>query len=122
MTQLPFFLFYLLVAHAVADYALQSDWMGRAKNPNYERRSEGEPHWWMVLGAHSLIHGGLVGMVTGMWVLGAAEAIVHGYTDYLKCKGKIGILTDQIIHVGSKVLWAVIAALLSMPAGAVPGQ
>lgn len=113
--QFLFFLFYLLAAHALADYALQSEYVARAKNPNYQRKSEGEPYWWMVLGAHSMIHGGLVGLVTGMWMLGAAEAVVHAYTDYLKCKGRIGILTDQVVHVGAKVLWAIIATLLSMP-------
>lgn len=111
-----FFLFYLLAAHALADYSLQTEYIARAKSPSYIRQSEGEPHWWMVLGAHALIHGGLVGVVTGMWVLGVAETIAHAYTDYLKDRGRIGIFTDQVVHVGCKVLWAVIATLLSVPA------
>lgn len=115
--QFFFFLFYLLAAHALADYALQTEKMAKAKNPSYQRQHEGEPHWWMWLGAHSFIHGGLVGIVTGMWVLGVLEAVTHGYTDYLKCKGRIGIFVDQVIHVGAKVLWAAIATFLSMPAG-----
>src|SRR3546814_745485 len=81
-------LFALMVfAHAIADYPLQGDFLARAKNRT--AAIPGFP-WWQALGAHSVIHAGFVGVITGSLWLALAEAVAHFITDDLKCRGKIG--------------------------------
>jgi hypothetical protein len=105
-------LFGLLCVHALCDFALQSDVMAKGKNRN--RRTEPppgaqyQPTWGYWLSAHALIHGLGVYVVTGSPWLGLAETAVHWLTDFGKCDNRYGIHTDQGIHIGSKVLWAVL--------------
>lgn len=99
----------LIFGHALADYPLQGDFLARAKNRMAP--IPGFP-WWQALGAHAVIHGGVVGIITGIWWLGLAEAAVHFVTDDLKCRGRIGLNTDQAIHVACKAAWAAVATLL----------
>lgn len=96
----------LLLGHALADYPLQGDFLSKAKN----RASPipGVP-WYQALGAHALIHGGFVALITGMPVLGLAEFVIHALTDDAKCKGRISFNTDQAIHIACKGAWAIIA-------------
>lgn len=100
--------FALMVGHAIADYALQNDFMANAKNHTTEL---GKIYWTWVLPSHGLIHGGFVYGITGSFVLGFLEFVIHTITDYLKCDGKIGYHTDQWIHVGCKVLWVMLIVL-----------
>lgn len=97
----------LLVGHALADYPLQGDFLARAKNRTAP--IPGIP-WQQALGWHAVIHGGAVGLITGVWWLGVLETVIHAVTDDAKCRGKIGFNTDQAIHVACKVLWVAIAA------------
>jgi hypothetical protein len=106
--QAAFELFFLLmIGHAIADYALQNDFMAAAKNHTTEL---GKTYWKWVLPAHGLIHAGFVYIIAGSFVLALAEFVVHSVTDYLKCDGKIGFQTDQWIHVGCKVVWVLLLA------------
>lgn len=98
-------LFLLACGHAVADYALQSDFIAQAKNHKTEL---GKMFWKHVLPAHALIHGLAVYLATGMAWLGIAETIIHAATDYAKSDGRISLNTDQLIHYGCKIMWAVI--------------
>ena len=98
---------WLLMLHALCDYALQPDWMAQHKSP-LDPPPARFGTWWWVLTAHALIQGLGVAMVCSL-TLGYAEAVVHGLTDYAKCRGWIGPKLDQSIHLGSKVLWAVLA-------------
>lgn len=107
---LPMMLLMLFVGHAVADYALQSDFIAQAKNRHTQL---GAMFWKHVLPAHSLIHGGFVAIITGYWWLGLLETIIHFVTDYLKCENKISLNTDQFVHYGCKVVWFGIAFYLS---------
>lgn len=99
----------LLVGHALCDFGLQSEWIAKYKNP--ANRSPAPPGqtqetiWPYVLGAHAMMHGGAVALVTQRWELGTAEFVVHFLTDYLKCKNVIGLHADQAIHLFSKFLW-----------------
>ncbi|WP_395119655.1 DUF3307 domain-containing protein [Rhodanobacter sp. FW102-FHT14D06] len=98
-------LFLLIAAHALADYPLQGDFLAANKartGPNYVP-------WWQALLAHAFIHGGFVAVITGVWWLGALEVAIHAVTDHLKCESRIGINTDQAIHVACKLTWAAIA-------------
>lgn len=96
----------LIFAHALADYPLQGEFLARAKNRC--NPIPGFP-WWQALGAHAVIHAGFVGMLTNSVGLAIAELCVHFFTDDLKCRGRIGLNTDQAIHVGCKIVWCYVA-------------
>lgn len=98
-------LLFLVLVHFLADYPLQGDFLATAKNRNTEI---GKIFWKHALLAHSVIHGGLVAIVTGSLILGLLEAIIHGATDFLKCENKISLNTDQAIHLTCKLVWAII--------------
>lgn len=116
-------LFWLLVGHSLADYPLQGDFLSRAK-----RSDSGLPlPWWLALATHSLIHAGVVALITGSIVLGLCEFVVHCVIDYAKCEGLLrpesvwfssiptrlvldvqdrqAFVIDQALHVAFKVLW-----------------
>lgn len=98
----------LLAGHALCDYPLQGDFLAKAKNR--ANPIPGVP-WYQALGAHALIHGGMVALVTKSPLMGVAETVIHAVTDDLKCKGKLSFNQDQAIHVGCKLLWAALCAL-----------
>jgi len=102
-------LFWLLVGHAVADFALQSDVMAKGKNKNNKVvPSKGQkyiPCWPYWLSAHALIHAGAVVLATQCLWLGIAEFMVHWVVDFLKCENKYGPHFDQGCHIVSKLLW-----------------
>ena len=95
-------LFMLLGAHAICDFPLQGDFMAKAKNP--VSPLPGVP-WWIVMAAHSLIHGVAVASVTGRPDLGALEVFTHFCIDTGKCRGGYGFTTDQCLHVVCKGVW-----------------
>ena len=95
-------LFLLLAGHALADYPLQGDFLAKAKNR--AAPIPGVP-FYQALGAHALIHGGVVAIVTGIWWLGLLEVIAHAVIDDAKCTGKIGFNEDQFLHVLCKLWW-----------------
>jgi hypothetical protein len=97
---------WMIVGHALCDYPLQGDFLARGKN--HRAPLPGVP-WPYCLGAHSLIHGGMVALATGSVPLGVAETVVHALTDYGKCDGRYGFHADQAIHAACKLLWAVLA-------------
>lgn len=103
-------LFWLLVGHAVGDFALQTDWMVRAKNPNRPPPRSLSPRadlvWVHILTAHALIHGGAVALATGSAALGVAETVAHWVIDYGKSNRWYGFHVDQFLHLGCKLLWA----------------
>lgn len=104
-------LFALLVGHALADYPLQGDFLARAKN--HRAPIAGVP-WYQALGAHALIHGGMVWAITGLWWLGAMEIAAHALIDFSKCQGAIGFNGDQFLHVACKVAYAgILVGILS---------
>lgn len=92
----------LIAAHALADYPLQGDFLAKAKNRNAP--IPGVP-FWQALGAHAIIHGAAVALITKSTKMGLAEAAIHAVTDDLKCRGKISFNQDQAIHAACKVGW-----------------
>lgn len=100
----------LLGAHCFADYAGQGDFMSKAKNRT--TAIPGVP-WWQVLGAHAMIHGALVALITGLWWLAIPEAIIHFVTDDAKCRGRISYNIDQAIHFACKFAWWAVAVYLT---------
>lgn len=96
----------MVVGHALADYPLQGDFLAKAKN---HTAPVGGVPFYHALGAHSAIHAGFVGAITGSVWLGLAEFILHCATDYAKRAGRINYNTDQAIHIGCKLVWAWLA-------------
>lgn len=96
----------MVVGHALADYPLQGDFLAKAKN--HTAPIPGVP-FYQALGAHSAIHAGFVGLITGSIWLALAEFVIHNATDYAKCDGRISYNQDQAIHIGCKAVWAVLA-------------
>lgn len=102
-------LFWLLVGHAVGDFAMQSDWMVMHKSRHVlvpsARSKQPELIWLHVLTAHSLIHGGIVALATGSVVLGLLETAAHWLIDFAKCEEWFGFHTDQGLHLSCKLIW-----------------
>lgn len=98
----------LLVAHALADYPLQGEFLAKAKSRFVP--VPGVP-WYQALGAHAVIHGGAVAWITGSLVLGALEVVCHMLIDDLKCGHRISYNVDQLLHVACKVLWIALIVL-----------
>lgn len=101
--------FKLLVAHAAADFVLQSEAMGRGKNRHsdiHDQMSKNFPKWYYWLTAHALVHGGLVYLITNSLLLGVIETVTHWCIDFAKCEGLIGFHQDQALHVGLKAGYA----------------
>ena len=101
-----------MIGHAVADYALQSDFLAVSKNrPTAgSDRADQEEHWlWIhALTAHCLIHAGAVWLVTGSASLGLAEFLLHWVIDYFKGRKKLSFNVDQFLHYGCKLVYAAI--------------
>ena len=95
-------LLFLFAGHAVCDYALQGQFMSDAKN--HRKPILGVP-WYQALIAHSLIHAGMVALITGSFTIGMCEFTVHLATDWCKCEGKLSYNQDQGIHYACKVAW-----------------
>lgn len=100
---MPYVLFLLIFGHALGDYAFQSEYMAMSKNRNNPQGAQGV--WVHSLTMHAIIHGGIVGIITGSATLGFAELFAHFATDFFKCEKKFGFHVDQAIHIGCKLLW-----------------
>ena len=102
-------LFYLLCAHALADYVFQTPKLGRLKQKNYrgkDRKIYGP--WWWSMTAHALVNGFFVGYIMHWWVIGLLETAVHFGLDTMKSEKKIDRDQDQLGHLISKVVWTAI--------------
>jgi Protein of unknown function (DUF3307) len=98
---------WLLIGHAIADFALQTGWMAGAKQPG--GKFEGEVIWPAVLACHAGIHAGAVKLATGSWLLAGLEFAAHAAIDYTRGRGGLSFNADQAAHVGCKVLWSALA-------------
>lgn len=94
------------------------EWPAISKRIRFERAGgrcecEGNPRWVYGIACHALIHGGIVALITGHWWLGALETIAHAAIDETKCRGRIGLTVDQLLHFACKAVWAGIAVALA---------
>jgi hypothetical protein len=111
-------LFLLLFGHALADFVLQPEAMGYGKNRNdkiHDKEHSLFPVWWYWLTAHALVHGGVVYVLAGVMLgssyallLGIVETVIHWWTDFAKCEGWITPHQDQAIHIGCKIVYALL--------------
>lgn len=98
-------LFQLVAAHFLCDFSLQTDTMAREKNPASTTELQKHVPWYYWMTAHAFIHGLAVLLLINDPRCAYGEVVVHWVTDYAKCKGWIGIKTDQAIHIACKVAW-----------------
>lgn len=96
-----------LVMHALADFPLQGDFLAAQKSRN---KADNLSVWIVALTAHSVIHAGGVWLVSGSLVFAAAELILHALIDLGKGEGKFGLVTDQMLHLGCKLAYALLLA------------
>lgn len=97
-------MFLMMAGHAFADFALQDPWHSAVKYPG---NVHGYP-WPVALACHGLIHGGIVAVITGVWWIGALEAVAHAGIDAGKARRWFGAITDQLLHIACKIAWTVI--------------
>ena len=90
----------LLLAHALADFPLQGDFLAKAKHGSVPL----VPAWY-ALAIHSLIHAGLVLLVTESLLLFTVEFVAHWAIDKAKIKCLLSFGADQALHVMLKVLY-----------------
>lgn len=100
----------LVAGHALCDYPLQGDFLAKGKNRTAP--IPGMP-WWQLLGAHAAIHGGAVGLITGVWWIGLLEFAAHFVIDDLKCRSRLSFNQDQALHLLCKAAWVWIALTVS---------
>ena len=106
-------LFFLVAAHAMMDYALQSETIATCKCRNCDNPLAKSVPWYYWLTAHAFLHGAAVGAVFRWfgfsWEISAAfgvtETVIHWIVDYGKCEKWFGIHADQGLHIACKLLW-----------------
>jgi hypothetical protein len=117
-------LFFLIAAHGVADFVLQSRDMayGKSRAAEEEKLDLSTPiektrikkgiRWYHWLTSHAFTHGAFVGLITGNVFLGIFETFAHFLIDHSKCEGKISFNTDQVLHILCKVIYAMIIVII----------
>ena len=111
--------FALAIGHALADFAWQSEFMAVNKNRNLVPKDtdDGKPSsmWMHVLGAHCLVHAGVVWVILGSlklaWALALFEFFAHWAIDRLKCEGRTNFNVDQALHYLCKALYVAVIFL-----------
>ena len=101
--------FALLIAHALFDYPLQGDFLSRNKNRHYKDENNNFKGLWIhCLTSHSILHAGSVWLITGSFIIGIMEFVLHWIIDFLKCEGITNFHTDQFLHVLCRILYVII--------------
>ena len=101
----------LMLAMAVTDLAIQTEVMAFAKGDTKPTVVQ-DPPWYYFMGAHSMVNGCGVWLVTGNVYFGVAESVLHFVIDHLKCSHIISSRVDLTLHIGCRVIYAVIWKLI----------
>lgn len=99
----------LLLAHLAFDYALQGDFMAKAKN--HKAPFPGVP-WQTILASHAAMHALAVYLITGSLVCAMVEQVAHTLIDYAKSDGRIAFNADQLLHIACKVGYVIALSAL----------
>ena len=104
-------LFLLCVGHAFSDVAFQTEWM--AVNKHRRRlptvtEEKSTALWVFALTAHALVNAGVVIIITGSVPLGVLEFVAHWLIDFGKTEGWYNLITDQALHLTSKIVWCIL--------------
>ncbi|GAA5483783.1 hypothetical protein Hsar01_03017 [Haloferula sargassicola] len=103
--------FALIVGHAIADFALQGEFLSIAKNRHasldrfFGKSPAPKGVWVHALTAHALIHVAPVWLITGSVALGVVELVLHWLIDFAKCEGWTSFTVDQLLHLVCKALY-----------------
>lgn len=109
----PFALFFaFVIAHALADFPLQGDYLARMKR---RALANNLSEWIIALTAHSLVQAGGVWIVSGSALLGATELCLHWLIDLGKGEEKFGYVTDQWLHLACKLGYVIVLVLGIIP-------
>jgi len=63
--------------------------------------------WYYIMLSHALMHGGVVGLLTGNIYFAVIETILHFIIDIIKCEGYTNIHQDQAAHIVCKAVYSV---------------
>lgn len=96
----------MIAAHFLFDFPLQGQYLSDAKN--HKAPIPGVPWQWALFG-HSVMHGAAVWWITGYWFIGVAEICIHAIVDHQRCAKNISFMSDQLLHVISKIAWTALA-------------
>jgi len=97
--------FALLIGHSIADYPLQGEFLALGKNHRLspENKPDGVEGvrglWLHCLTAHAFIHAGMVWAISGIFLLGLCELVLHWLIDFVKSEGWTNFHVDQFLHV-----------------------
>lgn len=104
----PLALFFAFaIAHALADFPLQGDYLATMKRRDQSKNLSG---WFIPLTAHSLVQAGGVWIVSGIPMIAALELCLHWIIDLAKGEGKIGYAMDQVLHLVCKAGYVILMA------------
>lgn len=112
------FLFLTLIvkcyfAHALGDFAFQSDSMAKGKNRhNFDitKVPKGQKPincWFFWMSAHALVNGALFYFFTGCLFIGILESLLHFFIDVIKCENKTNPIQDQLLHCGCIIFYSI---------------
>lgn len=109
-------IFLLFAGHALMDYPLQGEFLSTCKNRHllYKLQDPSRPVqiWPVCMTAHCLIHGATVWAITGCFVVGCIEFVLHWIIDYAKCENWTTLNQDQALHCICKIGYVVAAMLV----------
>jgi len=94
-----------VVAHTLADFPLQGEYLARHK---VRAQARNKTEWLVALWAHCTIHAGCVWVVSGSLALAAVEWVLHALVDLGKGEGKFGLIADQALHLTCKAGYVVV--------------
>ena len=104
--------FVFVFGHCLADTALQPVAMAKGKNRHTPIDLSVVPKgqkplklWGMWMTHHSMIHGGVVYLLTGSFLFGVMEATSHWAIDFFKSESKYDPYVDQALHLGMKIVY-----------------
>ncbi len=104
----------MIMGHSLGDYPLQGAFLSSCKNRNtdssifFGRSTVPEGLWLHALTAHSLIQAGIVWIITGSLAVTIIELVIHWITDFVRCEEWISFNMDQAIHIGCKIVFAIL--------------
>lgn len=109
-------LFLLFAVHALMDYPLQGAFLSTCKNRHLLKSLQDPTRpleiWPICMTAHCLIHGAAVWAVTGCFIVGVVEFVLHWLIDFAKCENLTTLNQDQALHCICKVAYVVVAMLV----------
>lgn len=105
----------LFAGHALADYPLQGEFLSVCKNRHllHKLQDPSRPRsiWPWCLTSHALLHAVMVWVITGCFVVGLVELVLHWIIDFIKCENWTNFHQDQTLHLICKIAY-VIGAML----------